>query len=91
MAFAREIVESHVAERLVDEEIRANPEFSDFYDGLKWRLAREPDIGYPVPKTNPQTYVIHSYHWSVAAIVIAYRFDENQVEILNLRIIPHRA
>lgn len=91
MAFARTIVESHDAEQTVDQEIKGNPHFSDFYEGLKWRLAREPDIGYRVPETDPQTYVVHSYHWSVAAIIVAYRFDDNQVEILNLRIIPHTA
>lgn len=87
MAFAREIVESHDAQQVIDNEIAHNPRLSDFWDGYKWFLARGPEHGYHVPHTNPETHVIHFYHWHVGAIVVAYRFDENQVEILNLRIL----
>ena len=86
MAFARTVVESHLAAKTIDSEIKKIPRLLDIYDGIKWRLAREPDIGYRVPKTNPQTYVIHSYHWGVAAIVVAYHFNEDQVEILDVKI-----
>lgn len=88
MAFAREIVESHEARQIIDSEIGHNPDLSDFYEGLKWFLARGPDRGYRVPTTDPQSYVIHMYHWNVAAIVVTYRFNENQVEILSLRVLP---
>jgi hypothetical protein len=89
MAFARTIVESHDAQRVIDQEIARDARLSDIYDGLKWRLARQPEIGYRVPKTSPQTYVTHSYHWNTSAIVAAYRFDEDRVEILGLQVIPY--
>ena len=86
MAFAREIIESHDAASAIDNEIKCNPKLADFWEGLKWRLARGAETGYRVPRTHPPTYVIHSYHWGVAGIVVAYRFSEDQVDILNLRI-----
>ena len=86
MAFARTVLESHVAAKIIDNEIKKIPRLIDIYDGIKWRLARQPEIGYPVPRTNPQTYVIHSYHWEIAAVVVAYHFNENQVEILDVRV-----
>ena len=88
MAFAREIVLSHDAEHVIDNEIKHNPKLDDFWIGFTWFLARGPEHGYRVPKTDPASYVIHFYHWHVGAIVVTYRFDENQVEILDLRVLP---
>ena len=86
MAFAREIIESHDAASVIDNDIKRNPKLADFWEGFKWRLARGAEMGYRVPRTHPPTYVIHFYHWGVAGIVVAYRFSEDQVDILNLRI-----
>ena len=88
MAFAREIVEEPDAQRVIDNEIRDNPRLSDFWEGFKWFLARGPEMGVRVLNTNPQSYVIHFYHWHIAAIVATYRYSDNQVEILALRILP---
>jgi hypothetical protein len=86
MAFARTIIESPVAQRTIDDEIRRRPRLIDIYDGIKWRLARQPEIGYRVPKTVPPTYVVHSYHWGIAAVIVAYHFDEDQVEFLDVKV-----
>ena len=85
MAFAREIIESHDAASVIDNEIKRNPKLDDFWEGFKWRLARGPEMGYRVPSTDPTTHVTHFYHWGVAGIVVAYRFSEDRVEILNLK------
>jgi hypothetical protein len=63
MAFARTVVESHVAQQVIDTEIHRDPRLNDLYEGLKWRLARQPEVGYPIPQMTPPAYVIHSYHW----------------------------
>lgn len=86
MAFERTIIESHVAAKTIDEEIKKLARLNDIYDGIKWRLARQPEIGYRVPKTHPPTYVIHSYHWRVAAVIVAYHFNDDQVEILDVKV-----
>ena len=45
-------------------------------------------MGYAVPRTNPQTYVVHSYHWNIgAAVVVAYHFNDDQVEILDVKVV----
>ena len=89
MAFARTVVESHVAAHIIDTEIKRIPRLYDIYEGIKWRLARQPEIGYRVPRTDPETYVIHSYHWRIAAVVVAYHFTEDQVEILDVKVVPY--
>lgn len=88
MAFARTVIESPEAAKVIDNEIKEIPRLADIYEGLKWRLARGPDIGYPIPKTNPQLYVTHSYHWNTAAITVAYQFDDDQVEVLAVKVLP---
>lgn len=88
MAFAREIVESHEARQVIDNEIAHNPRLGDFWEGYKWFLARGPEHGYRAdPHTDPPTYVIHFYHWNLAGVAVTYRFNENQVEILALKIL----
>jgi len=86
MAFARTVIESHVAASIIDNEIKRIPRLIDIYEGVKWRLAREPEIGYRVPRTTPPTYVVHSYHWRIAAVIVAYHFNEDQVEILDVKV-----
>jgi hypothetical protein len=86
MAFARTIIESHIAQKTIDGEIKRIHRLIDIYDGIKWRLARQPEGGYRVPKTNPPTWVMHSYHWGIAAVVLAYHFDDDQVEILDVKV-----
>ena len=86
MAFERTVIESRIAEQTIDSEIKKVPRLIDIYDGIKWRLARDPESGYRVPRTNPPTYVIHSYHWNVASVVAAYHFNDDQVEILDVKI-----
>lgn len=90
MAFAREIVESQDAQKVIDNHIAHDPKLTDFWEGFKWFLARAPERGYRVRKTDPPTYVIHFYHWNRAGIVAAYRFDDDQVEVLDLQIFPFR-
>lgn len=86
MAFARQVVESHVAANAIDNEIKKIPRLIEIYDGIIWRLARQPESGYRVPRTDPPTYVVHSYHWKIAAVIVAYHFNDDQVEILDLKI-----
>ena len=89
MAFARTVIESPDAQRWIDEARgRDRPDrLTDIYEGLKWRLARQPEVGYRLPKVEPDTYVVHSFHWNVAAIVAVYRFDADDVHIIDLNIV----
>ncbi len=78
MAFHRTVVEDPVAQKYIDEEIRSDLGLSDLYDGLKWLLARDPHVGYPIPQTSPQVFVVRTVHWKTSAgmppIVATYYF-----------------
>ena len=91
MAFARTVVESHAARPVIDAEIHREPRLNDLYEGLKWRLARQPEVGYPIPQVNPPAFVIHSFHWSglrnLFPIVVAYDYDDDQVVIYAVKVI----
>ena len=85
MAFARTTIESNIAQHVIDDEIKQKPRLYEIYEAIKWRLARGPEDGYRVPRTDPETYVVHSYHWDIgAAVVVAYIFNNDQVEILDV-------
>ena len=66
----------------------ATPRLSDFWEGFKWFLARGAEMGYLVPRNRPETYVIHFYHWNEAEIKVAYRLDDDHVEILDISVTP---
>ena len=51
----RTIRESHVAMHIIDSEIRRNPELEDQYDALKWRIARQPQVGYAMLRNTSPT------------------------------------
>lgn len=89
MAFARTIVETRDASSIIDEQIELYPRLRDLYDGLLWRLSREPELGYPVPATQPQLLLVHSRDWQrpgLPVILIAYTYSDEQVFVQAIRV-----
>lgn len=94
MAYARTVVESRDAQGLIDNETDGYPRLRDLYDGLLWRLARQPEIGYPVPETDPPLFLIHSTNWRrrpLPVIVIAYTYTPDRVFVQAVRVLPNGA
>jgi len=90
MAFARTIVEARDASALIDAEIDGYPRLRELYDGLLWRLARQPQIGYPVPDTQPPLYLVHSRDWKrpgLPVIVLAYTYSDDRVFVQAVRVL----
>src|SRR5258708_7028438 len=90
MAFARTIVEARDASALIDTEIDNYPRLRDLYDGLTWRVARDPHIGYPVPETSPPLFLVHSRDWKrpgLPVIVLAYTFTVDRVFVQAVRVL----
>ena len=89
MATARTVIEEHVVAASIDAAIRKHKRYADLFDGLKWRIARAPQSGYPIPDTQPQAYLIRSYQWHnfPGAILIVYVFDEESVTIKAVKVI----
>ena len=89
MAFARQVVEEHSVLDAIDNHAHKHPRFRDFREALKWRLARQPSVGYPIPNTNPELYLVHSAHWEVAdavVIVAVYGFDVDEVVVKAIKV-----
>ena len=71
---------------VVDEVERAVSEFpsaNDIFDAAKWRIARDPNSGKPIPGTNPEKKVITLPSFRIVKspkLVVRY-FFENEYEI----------
>lgn len=88
MAVARTVIETNEVARIIDAEIKRIPRLHDVYEGLKWRIARDPDSGYPVSGTRPPRRVMRSdeYRSIPGVLVVAYTFGENEAEIVGVRL-----
>ena len=62
---------------------------SEIFDGIKWRLSRAPEEGYPMPGTSPQAYLfkIDPIEESLPLVAALYKYDDNEVTIMAIRII----
>ena len=90
MAFARQVVEEHSVQDTIDNHSDEHPRFLDFWEALKWRLARQPEVGYPIPHSNPLLYLVHSAHWDVpgAVVIVAlYGFSMDEVVVKAVKVI----
>jgi hypothetical protein len=92
MSFARTIVEEPQVSAAVDAAETKFPRFGALWNAWTWRLARGPAIqAYKIPNTYPDTYLIKSPDLSQYAlphsITIMYRFTDDEVHILDLRIV----
>lgn len=89
MAFARTVVENHSVATTIDQASQANPRFRDLFDGLIWRIAREPEAGYLVPDTDPPRYVIRSDELPgfPSVLILAYIFTDHKAEVIGARIV----
>src|SRR5687768_16891418 len=87
MAAERKVEVFDAAQATIDKEIAPDPQLSDFWEGLKWRLSRDPLTGaYRVPQSEPPTYIARSHHWGVASLVVVYRFDAIELHVVDLSV-----
>lgn len=90
MAFARDVIESRDVSALIDTEIESFPRLRELYDGLLWRLARQPEIGHVVESTVPPLLLVHSRDWKqpgLPVIVLAYTFTADRVFVQAVRVL----
>lgn len=87
---ARTIVEEHFAAHVIDNAIKRYPRVAEVYEGWKWRLSHDPDIGFPVPGSDPPAFVLHTFPWrldGVPELRLLYTFDATSVHILSVEVI----
>ena len=88
MAFARTVILERVVEEFIEQERRTYPPLERVLRALEWRIARQPEVGYPVPGTNPKRYIVKSsYRFPVPlALTLMYRYTETEVVIELARV-----
>jgi hypothetical protein len=90
----REIVEENAVSAAIDAASAKYARAEEVFDGWKWRLSRDPDIGYPVPGTSPQLFVLRTDNLTYAGVpifLIAYTYTDTQVRILAVTVPPAAA
>jgi hypothetical protein len=89
MAFARCVVIEPAVQEYLDQEIRSYPRLEHIFQGLEWRLARQPELGYPVPNSNPRRFLAKTipYRFPVPLVLtVMYRYTESEVIIELARV-----
>ena len=88
----RTICEDKSVSQTIDEAIKLSPRIEEAFDGLKWRLAREPENGVKLQGTNPEKYLfkITPLIKNIPSITVLYEFNNHTVTILSIRITPQK-
>lgn len=87
----RTIVEEQIAQTKIDSAKNKYKRLEDIYNGLSWRLAREPESGVLIGNKNPDIYLIKIdpvVDMQLPGILALYSYDDNQVNVLDVRIDP---
>lgn len=84
----RTICENKLVSQTIDEAIKQFPRVEEAFDGLKWRLSREPEKGVKLLSTNPGKYLFKTIpsENNIQSITVLYEFDNNNVTILDIKI-----
>ncbi len=84
------IVEAPSVTAAVAEAHSTYPRFHDVYDGLTWRLARDP-VPEEANEIVPGTFVIKSASWSYpgyCVITLIYTVTDDELSIEEMRVEP---
>lgn len=84
MATARHVRVERIVEDYINDEKRRYTRISDVFDALLWRIARQPDAGYPVSHLSPTRYIIKSAPFRLPVPIqlkLLYRFDDEEVVV----------
>ena len=81
----RKVTVLDAAKAVLDSEIAPDEHLTDLWEGLKWRLARDPlTETYRIQNSEPPTYVARSPKRSTAALVAVFRFDAGNLHVCDL-------
>lgn len=87
---ARTVVQEHAASAAADAYAKQFPRFEEAYDALQWLLARKPDkVDNLERDVGGRTYYLYRQAADklakTPAIVVVYTFDDDEVNILDVR------
>lgn len=66
------------------------PRIREVYDGLEWRITRQPEAGALIGTYDPPRRVVHSKEWPgfPGSLVLTYQYTDTDVEVIGARIEP---
>ncbi len=87
---AKIIIEEPIVSAILDETKAKHPRIDDLYEGLKWRLARQPSTNHiPVPDM-VGFYTIKTQQWGIDGVPVLqalYKVTDNEIIISSIRVI----
>lgn len=89
MAWAREVVEELTVSEDIDEICEKHERVRELFDGLLWRVSRDPEAGAEVGGKG-RLHVIRSELWEAmpGSLALAYRFDDDTVHVIGVQFTP---
>ncbi len=88
MAVMRTIREEEVVTARIDAAKTQHSRIEDIFDGIKWRLSREPESGYQLKGHDPPCYLfkVAGRIESLPVVTVLYSYGDDLVEIQDIRI-----
>lgn len=84
MAFPRSVKVEREVEEYIQIEEKKYTRIRDVFDALLWRIARQPEIGYPIVHLSPERYLIKSHPFRLPVPIqlkLLYRYDDEEVVV----------
>lgn len=89
MTTLRTIILSQEAQVVIDRESELHFRLEEVFDGLQWRLARDPKSGYPIDRTYWVIRLDGDPAARIPAIVVLYSFDADEVNVWRILVKSH--
>jgi hypothetical protein len=85
----RTIVEEQIVQEKIDSARKKFKRLDDIYNGLSWRLSREPESGVSIGKRSPNIFLAKidpAGDVDLPGILVIYSYNDDHVNILDMRI-----
>lgn len=87
--FARTIIESELVAKRIDSAAKEAPRLYELYEGIKWKLSRNPTGSTNVVDLGDGWYMAKTYSWApggLPSITVLYRVNDHEVIIESSKI-----
>lgn len=81
------VIEERSVSKYLDAQRRNVPRLDDVWDGLVWRLARDPECGFLLVGSQPPLYVIRTGNWpGFPTIRAVYQYEARHWRVVIKKI-----
>lgn len=90
MALPRNLILENRAASVIDAAAVTYPRIRDMYEGLEWRITRQPESGELIAGFDPPRRIVHSLEWPgfPGSLVLTYQYTDTDVEVIGAKIVP---